>query len=143
MVFMSAESLSTKMPVWKKVLVIGLILMGLVFILVFARRAARSFQNARLMAGRRDGTLDVEMIRGWMPIPYIDRMFGVPQEVLYQSLGITAEEAGHDNLADLNRRLFPGQPGEALRRVKQAILDYWATHPAPSLKQMPQGSPAP
>jgi hypothetical protein len=128
---------------WKKALVVGLILAGVLLSLVFAVRVVRSFQHARLIAGRRSGTLDVEMVRGWMPVPYVARMFGVPQDVLYHSLGITAEQAGRENLASLNRRFFPGQQGEVVRRVKQAILDYWATHPTPALPQPPSGTPAP
>ncbi len=140
---MSTETSSKKPPLWKKALVIGLILVGVWVSLVFTMRVVRSFQHARWMADRRSGELDVEMIRDWMPVPYIERMYGVPQSVLYESLGISAAQAGRKNLAALNRQLFPGQQGEAVRRVKEAIRAFWAEHPAPNLQRTQPGTSTP
>jgi hypothetical protein len=131
-------------PVWQKILIIILIVIGLLITVRFGMRAVRSFTLLRHHRFPPPSQTDVELIRGWMTIPYIARVYSLPDNILWESLGIpplTPEEARRTDLSNLNQRLFPGQPMEALRRVKQAILDFQAHQPPPPPPQA--GTPSP
>jgi hypothetical protein len=135
-------------PLWQTILIILLILLGLLITLRFGMRAFRAFGVLRHRPFPPPMETDVELIRGWMTIPYIAHVYSVPDDILWQSLGIPPmqlEEARRTDLGHLNQTLFPGQPMEALRRVKQAILDFQAHQPPPPPNAPPvtAGTPAP
>jgi hypothetical protein len=114
---------------WQKIVMISLITFGILFTLAFGLRAVRSFRMMQQRSHMRPGETDVEMIRGWMTIPYISFIYQVPEDVLYQSLGIDPASHPRGSLYDFARKMFPNQPGEALARVKTAVRDYQAVHP--------------
>ena len=122
-------------PLWQKALIVLLIVIGLLITVAFGMRAVRSFGVLRHHRPfRPPQETDVELIRGWMTIPSIAQVYSVPDEILWRSLGIPPmepKEARRVSLMQLNQRLFPGQPQEALRRVKQAILDFQSHLPPP------------
>lgn len=118
-------------PRWLKFLIAGLIVAGLALVVVFGLRAVRSYRIMMMRDQLKTGATDVELIRGWMTVPYIARVYGVPQDILYDSLGIQPEQGKRQpNLSDINRDYFPGQQGEAARRVKAAILAYQVANPS-------------
>jgi hypothetical protein len=138
---------STARPAWQKILIILLIVLGLLITLRFGMRAARSFGILRHRPFPPPMETDVELIRGWMTIPYIAHVYSVPDEVLWESLGVKPmklDEARRTDLSHLNQQLFPGQPLEVMRRVKQAILDFQShlPPPPPGLTPPPARTPA-
>ena len=64
----------------ERILPIGLIVFGLILVGFFSFRAARSFLRIQL-TGLEAGVTDVELIRGWMTVPYIATAYGVPEEL--------------------------------------------------------------
>ena len=138
---------ATTRPVWQKILIIFLIVIGLLITVRFGMRAVRSFGILRHRPFPPAMQTDVELIRGWMTIPYIAHVYSVPDDVLWESLGIPPLkpiEARRTDLSHLNQQYFPGQSMEVMRRVKQAILDFQAHQPPPpGPKQPPSGTPVP
>jgi hypothetical protein len=79
---------------------------------------------------------DVELIREWMTIPFISKMFHVPPNVLFETLGIPANKNREKSLKRLNREYFPQADGIVLEKVKAAVLAALANQP-----QQMQGNP--
>jgi hypothetical protein len=128
------ENGSTTRPTWQKILIIILIVVGLLITVRFGMRAARSLGILRHRPFPPPMETDVELIRGWMTIPYIAHVYSVPDELLWESLGVLPmkpDEARRTDLSHLNQQLFPGQPMEVMGRVKQAILDFQSHLPPP------------
>jgi hypothetical protein len=112
---------------WEKRLATGLIVLGLLLVLFFGFRAVRSFLRIQF-TGLEPGTTDVELIRGWMTIPYIAAAYDVPEEYLFEQTGIPQANNQKKSLYRLNSDYFEGEP-EAIRKVIQAaILKYQAEH---------------
>jgi hypothetical protein len=140
------SSISTTRPLWQKLLIIFLIFLGVLFTIRFGMRVARSFGVLHPPPFPPPMETDVELIRGWMTIPYIARVYSVPDKILWDSLGIPSlapKEARRTPLSRLNQQLFPGQPMEVLARVKQAILDFQAHLPPTQPPPVSPGTPSP
>ncbi|MEW5958535.1 MAG: hypothetical protein AB1801_12465 [Chloroflexota bacterium] len=60
-----------------RILITGLIVLGLALVLFFGLRAARSFMRIH-PPGLKPGVIEVEAMRGWMTIPYIAKAYRVP-----------------------------------------------------------------
>lgn len=115
---------------WERTFTIGLIVIGLILILFFGVRTIVS--SIRIwQTGLQPGVTDVEAIRGWMTIPYIAIAYGVPEEYIFEQIGIPIEGNQSKSLGQLNREYAAGQPMAILDRVKDAIRRYQAEHPPP------------
>jgi len=133
-------------PLWQKILIIVLLILGILITVRFSLRAARSFMLLRHRPFPPPTETDVELIRGWMSIPYIAKVYSVPDKLLWESLGrppLSLDEARRMSLLRLNQELFPGQQMEALKRVKQAILDFQAHRPPAPPNPDHTGTPPP
>ena len=64
------------------------LVVGLVLTSVFAWRGWRQWEYQQRLA---DGQVQVEALRGWMTLPYIERTHGLPQSVARAALGLPAE----------------------------------------------------
>ena len=65
---------------------------------------------------------DVELIREWMTIPFISKMYHVPANVLFDALGIPANKNREKSLKRLNKQYFPQAEGIVLEKIKAAVL---------------------
>ena len=92
-------------------------------VLFFGFRMTKSFLQIRL-TGLKPNTQDAELVKGWMTIPYIAKMYRVPPEVFYQQLNIPEEENDKRSLAEINQKLFLGQQGFVLEQVKEIINQF-------------------
>jgi hypothetical protein len=84
-------------PKMQRALVTTLIILGVMFVGFFGLRTLRAFKEFR---GHRppppfgpadfqqEAETDVELIRDWMTIPYIARMYQVPPKILFEALDI-------------------------------------------------------
>jgi hypothetical protein len=115
----------------EKILTIGLIVVGLILILFFGFRAGRSFLRLQL-TGLEPGVTDVELIRGWMTVPYIATAYGVPEEYIFEQIGVPQEGNQKKALRRLNIDYFGGEPEAVLKAVQKAIKQYQAEHPRPT-----------
>jgi hypothetical protein len=129
------------MTVWGRktsllpVLVIILVVIGLALIGFFGWRAFhahRRFQER----GPAPSVTDVEAIRGWMTLPYITQAYGVPQQALFDGLGIP--KAGNEtrSITELAEE-YGRDAAEVRQAVQQAIQHYHA----PPLPPPPAGMP--
>jgi len=115
---------------WERILTTSLIVLGLVLIIFFSFRAVRSFLRLRL-TGLEPGVTEVELIRGWMTLPYIAAAYNVPEAYLFEQLGVPQEGHQDKSLRRLNLDFFEGEPGAILEAVQAAIRRYQAEHPPP------------
>src|SRR5215207_10837815 len=122
--------------------VVGLIIiLGLMFIIFFGLRTARAF---RQFHGHRPpppfatehAETDVSLIRDWMTIPFISKMFRIPLPVLFEALGIPEHGNQEKSLKQLNEEYYPEAEGLVLEKVKAAAL---ASQPQPI--QIPPNTP--
>ncbi len=65
---------------------------------------------------------DVELIREWMTIPFISKMYHVPPNVLFDALRIPANRNREKSLKRLNEEYFPRAEGIVLEKIKAAVL---------------------
>lgn len=116
---------------WEKILTIGLIAVGIILIVFFGLRAVRSFLRIQL-TGLEPGVTDVEAIRGWMTIPYIATAYGVPEEYIFEQIGVPQEGNQNKALRRLNFDYFDGESMAVLEAIKAAIRQYQTEHPPPT-----------
>jgi hypothetical protein len=101
-------------------LAVAATLLGLALMIGFGWRAWKQVQfNQRVASGE----VQVETLRGWMTLAYIERVYGVPQAELRQALGLPAtgfdQRSVHDwgEVADLD-------PVAARHTVEKLILEH-------------------
>ncbi len=124
-------------PKIQRLLVWGLITAGILLAVFFGLRAAFAFREFRRhgpppfapMEVKNDQTAetDVELIRDWMTIPYIAKMYRVPPDVLLDALSLPRSKSiGEKSLKQLNDEYFPQAEGFVITTVKAAILEFQA-----------------
>ena len=107
--------------------VVGLIIIGLMIIGFFGLRTARAF---RQFHGHRppppfEGEhieTDVDLIRDWMTVPFISRMYHVPERQLFDVLEISEHGNKEKSLKQLNEEYFPQEEGTVLEKIKATVL---------------------
>jgi hypothetical protein len=121
----------------RRIIVIALILIGILLAVFFGMRAVHSFRrihDGQFGPGRRPDSVetDVTLIRGWMTIPYVGRLYHVPPDIIFKAIDIPEHGNQDKSIADLNREYYPQQQGIVLEKVKSAVLAHQApTVPAP------------
>lgn len=122
----------------KKKITAGLLIgLGFVIVLLFGFRLMRALRHWG-MPGRPQphATLsDVELIRDWMPIPYIARTYGVPVDMLFDALQIPEKDNRKKSLEQLNSEFFPDQPGFVIAQVRQSIRAFQDRAPQPGIPE--------
>jgi hypothetical protein len=109
--------------------VIGLIIIGLMIIGFFGLRTARAF---RQFHGHRPPPpfatehveTDVSLIRDWMTVPFISRMYHVPALILFNALEIPEHGNKEKSLKQLNEEYYPQGEGVVLEKIKTTVLAY-------------------
>ena len=134
-------------PARQRLLVTVLIGLGIVTVGFFGLRAFFAFREFRRHGPpplppfeAQQVETDVELIRDWMTIPYISRMYQVPPKVLFDAVGIPPKGNAEKNLAQLNEEFQPDKPGIVLEVVKAAVA---AHQPPPTADTPPTPPPAP
>jgi hypothetical protein len=65
---------------------------------------------------------DVTMIRDWMTIPFISKMYHVPARILFKALDIPEHKNKEKSLKQLNEEYYPEVDGFVLEKVKATVL---------------------
>ena len=95
--------------------IVGMGLMGL-----FGWRAWKQVQfNQRVASGE----VQVETLRGWMTLAYIERLYGVPQVELRQALGLPATGFDDRSVRDWTQQADI-DPDAARRIIEQLIMEH-------------------
>jgi hypothetical protein len=130
----------------KRILVTGLTLFGCLLIFFFGLRAVHAFRKfgGTPPPQRPSGEVetDVERIRDWMTVPFIARMYGVPEETLFDALGIPEEGNRKKSLEELNKKYYPQSDGMVEEIIKTTILTH-RPPPAPDSPPVPDAPPTP
>lgn len=111
----------------QRALVIGLILIGLIIVGFFGLRTARAFRRfgghppPPPFAPEHIET-DVSLIRDWMTVPFIAKMYHVPARVIFKALDIPEHKNKEKSLKQLNEEYYAEAEGIVLEKVKAAVL---------------------
>ena len=128
-------------PKLQRVLVVGLIVLGVVIVGFFGFRTFRAFREFRghrpphppfAPDANQQVQTDVELIRDWMTIGYISHSYRTPPKLLYETLGIPPKDNEGKSLKQLNDEFFPDKPGYVLETVKATILANLPPTPIPA-----------
>lgn len=125
----------------QRVLTIVLTILGCLLITFFGLRAFHAFKKFnghRPPPGQVE--TDVELIRDWMTVPFIARMYAVPEKIIFDALEILPRENRDKSLEEINREYYPETDGLAMQIVKAAIL---AHQPPPKAASPPAPFPSP
>ena len=133
----------------QRALVIGLIILGILFTIFFGMRAFHAFKK---FGGHRPpppGKVEtnVELIRDWMTISFISKMYRVPEREIFDALNVSPLGSHDKSLKVLNNDYYPDKDGFVMDTVKATILAFQASHPspdsAPTAVSTPTASAAP
>ena len=117
-------------PKRQRALVITLIGLGLLIVGFFGFRTLNAFREFRghrppppfEMENAQDPETDVELIRDWMTIPFIARMYRVSPPLLFEALKIPKSRPNEEkSLRQLNEEYFPELPNHVITVVKATI----------------------
>ena len=117
----------------QRALVIGLIILGILFTIFFGVRAFHAFKKFgghRLPPPGKVET-DVELIRDWMTVSFISKMYRVPEKEIFDALNVSPLGSHDKSLKDLNDDNYPDKDGFVMETVKATILAFQASHPPP------------
>jgi hypothetical protein len=123
--------MSSNMNSRQRMLIIVLMGLGILFTAFFGWRAFHALKRFNGHRPPPQGHLetDVELIRDWMTVPFISRMYRVHEEIIFESLDIPGKENRDKSLKDLNREYYPEADGIVLEKVKATIF---ANQPPPT-----------
>lgn len=93
------------------------VVVGLALVAGFGWRAWKQVQfNQRVASGE----IKVDTLRGWMTLPYIEQVYGVPQAELRRALGLPA--TGFDDRSVHDWGEVAGLDAVASRRVVEQLI---------------------
>ena len=123
----------------QKNFVTGLIILGLIFVIFFGLRTARAFRQFREHRpppplASEDIETDVDLIRDWMTIPFISKMYHVKPHILFEALEIPEQGNREKSLRQLNEEYYPQAEGIVIENIKAAVL---AAQAAPADQPQP------
>lgn len=123
-----------------------LLLAGLVIMVRYGQRTLRSYREFTYAReqGLLDGSASVEAIRPWMTVRYIAVAYAVPEEYIYDQLGIPfTDRPGPrgNSIFDLARKLVPDKDpregdDQVMARLQTIILAYRENPVAPGLRDI-------
>lgn len=114
---------SSRVP---RILAVLALVAGLLVTAVFAWRAWRQHEYEQRLAS---GQVQVETLRGWMTLPYIERAHGVPQSRMRAALGLPAQGGDERSLRDWFE-LQGIDPVQGRQKIEALILQAPANAPA-------------
>jgi hypothetical protein len=110
----------------QRMLIFTLTILGCIFILFFGLRIfhiSKKFNGGLPLPPRPPGEIetDVEKIREWMTIPFVSRMYGVPEKIPFEATGISPERNHKKSIEELNEEYFPTVDGFIIKQIKSAV----------------------
>ncbi|WP_422289949.1 hypothetical protein [Hydrogenophaga sp.] len=115
--------MSSRVP---RALAVLALVTGLLVTAVFAWRAWRQHEYEQRLTS---GQVQVETLRGWMTLPYIERTHGVPQSRMREALGLPAQGGDERSLRDWFERQGI-DPVQGRQKIEALILQAPASAPA-------------
>jgi hypothetical protein len=114
--------------------VVGLIIIGVMIVIFFGLRTVRAFREFHGHRppppfATRPVETDVNLIRDWMTIPFIAKMYHVRPHILFEAMDIPEPGNREKSLKQLNDEYFPEVEGIVLEKIKTAVLAALADQP--------------
>lgn len=130
-------------PIKQRALITILIGLGLLIVGFFGLRTVSAFKEFR---GHRpppsfeskQPETDVELIRDWMTIPFIAKMYHVPVPLIFEALDIPMKGNQEKSLEQLNAEYFSDSERFVEKTVKAVVLEN-----LPQKAPIPPTAPAP
>ncbi len=132
----------------QRLVMIGLITIGILFTAFFGMRAFRAFKKFDGHGPPPHGKIetDVELIRDWMTLSFIAKTYRVPERLLYDAIGVTPLGSNEKSLKQLNEDYYPDKDGFVMDTVKATITAHQPPPPpdsAPTTVSPPTAPAAP
>ena len=117
----------------QRALVIGLIILGILFTAFFGMRVFHAFKKFDGHRPPPHGKVetDVELIRDWMTVSFISKMYRVPEREIFDALNVSPLGSHDKSLKALNDDYYPDKDGFVMDTVKATIHAFQASHPLP------------
>ena len=136
----------------KNILGIALILLGVAITLFFGAGALRAFHhmdghgpfNEHPLNGKPPAAneADVTLIRDWMTVPYVAKMYDVPSDAIFKNLEIPEDKKNKKlSLAQLNEKYYPDQEGIVLLQTQALMQAFQKQEPEPPFPSTPIFTP--
>ena len=122
----------------QKALIIVLIGLGVLIVGVFGLRTIHAFGEFRGHRPPRppfehgQPVTDVELIRDWMTIPVIGKVYHVPPPVIFDALKIPHNGNDRKSIKQLNDEYCPSQSGHVLEVVRATVQANLPPTPIPA-----------
>jgi len=128
----------------QRALVIGLIILGILFTIFFGIRAVHAYKKFNGHRPPPPGKVetDVELIREWMTVSFISKMYRVPEKEIFDALNISPLGTQDKSLKDLNNDYYPDKDGFVMETVQATITAINASRP-PLPESEPTAVPTP
>ena len=113
----------TNTPIKQRMLTIGFIVLGILVTVFFGMRVFHAFKKFDGHRPPPQGSVetDVELIRGWMTVPFIAQTYRVPDGIIFKELNIPQKGNMEKSLKDLNEEYYPDQTGYVMKAVMQIV----------------------
>lgn len=111
-----------------RTLVLSLVTVGVIIVGLFGLRTLRLLREFREHRppppfATEPVETDVELVRDWMTIPFISKMYHVRPHLLFEAVEIPEQGNRDKSLRQLNEEYFPEAPGIVETKVKAALLE--------------------
>jgi hypothetical protein len=108
--------------------VVGLIIIGLMIMAIFGLRTVRAFRQFHGLPppppfATEHIETNVELVRDWMTVPFVSRMYHVRTHILFEAVGIPERGNRDKSLKQLNEEYFPEVPGYVESTIKAVVLE--------------------
>jgi len=114
-------------PARQRLLIYGLIIIGVATVAFFGIRSLHAFRKfdghrpPKFPHGSEPTETDVFLIRDWMTIGYVSHTYRMPPKLLYETLGIRPNDNEDKSLKQLNDEYFPDKPDYVIETIKTTI----------------------
>lgn len=108
---------------YQRVLIIGIIAIGTIIVGFFGIRTIHALRKFHGHHPPKHGQVatDVSLIRDWMTIPFISRMYDIPPDILFNAVGIESQGNEEKSLLTLNKEYYPENNGFVIEQIKAAV----------------------
>jgi hypothetical protein len=136
------ENTTIVVPFYKnrRIILFALFIIGIGLAFFFGTRAFHNFTHIREKKFR-GGETNVELIRGWMTVDYITKMYHVPPDVVLKPFNLPVATNMNHSLGSLIKATGTSNPEALLEQVKKSINDFQQKELIPTPLHPPGNQP--
>ncbi|MEI8131385.1 MAG: hypothetical protein WCG34_03055 [Leptolinea sp.] len=136
------ENTSKPIPFYKnrRIYLSILFFIGIGLAIFFGIKAFRNIQRIQSMKFG-GGETNVELIRGWMTVDYITKMYHVPPDVVLKPLNLPVKSNMKISIGSLIKAAGTSNPEVLMNQVKASINDFQQKDLKPTPPRPPEKQP--